>query len=38
VRDQVSHPYSITGRITVLCILIFRFFDTRRKDEIFWSE
>jgi len=25
VRDQVSHPYSTTGKITVLCILIFRF-------------
>jgi len=23
VRDQVSHPYKTTGRITVLCILIF---------------
>jgi hypothetical protein len=26
VRDQVSHPYSITSKITVLYILIFRFF------------
>jgi hypothetical protein len=26
VRDQVSHPYSTTGKITVLYILIFRFF------------
>jgi hypothetical protein len=26
VRDQVSHPYSATGKITVLYILIFRFF------------
>jgi hypothetical protein len=26
VRDQVSHPYSTTGRITVLYILIFKFF------------
>jgi hypothetical protein len=26
VRDQVSHPYSINGKITVLYILIFRFF------------
>jgi hypothetical protein len=24
VRDQVSHPYSTTGKITVLYILIFR--------------
>jgi hypothetical protein len=22
VRDQVSHPYKTTGKITVLCILI----------------
>jgi len=29
VRDQVSHPYSRTGKITVLYILIFRFFDIR---------
>jgi hypothetical protein len=33
VRDQVSHPYSTTGRITVLYILIFRIFDMRREDE-----
>jgi len=26
VRDQVSYPYSTTGKITVLYILIFRFF------------
>jgi hypothetical protein len=26
VRDQVSHPYSTTGKITVLYILIFSFF------------
>jgi hypothetical protein len=26
VRDQVSHPYSTTGKITVLNILIFNFF------------
>jgi len=25
VRVQVSHPYSTTGKITVLYILIFRF-------------
>jgi hypothetical protein len=24
--DQVSHPYSTTGKITVLYILIFRFY------------
>jgi hypothetical protein len=27
VRDQASHPYSTTGKITVLCILFFKFFD-----------
>jgi hypothetical protein len=34
VRDQVSHPYSTTGKITVLCILIFIFFiwDGKTKD------
>jgi hypothetical protein len=33
VRDQVSHPYSATGKITVFYILIFRSFDMRRKDK-----
>jgi hypothetical protein len=31
VRDQVSHPYSITGKITVLYILIFRFLTLNEK-------
>jgi hypothetical protein len=26
------------GKITVLCILIFRFFDIRREDKRFWTE
>jgi hypothetical protein len=26
VRDQVVHPYSATGKITVLYIIIFSFF------------
>jgi hypothetical protein len=34
VRDQVSHPYSKTGKITLLYILIFRFFDMRREKKI----
>ena len=29
VSDQVSHPYKTTGRITVLCILIFKFLDSK---------
>jgi hypothetical protein len=38
VRDQVSHPYSTTGKITVLYILIVRFFYKRREDRRFWTE
>jgi hypothetical protein len=33
VRDQVSHSYSTTGKITVLYVLIFRFFDMRRENK-----
>jgi hypothetical protein len=36
VRNQISHPYSTTGKITVLYILIFRFFDMRQEDKRFW--
>jgi hypothetical protein len=35
VRDQVSHPYSTTGKITPLYILIFRLFYMRREDKYF---
>jgi hypothetical protein len=35
VRDQISHPYRTTGKIIVLCILIFKFFDSRREDRRF---
>jgi hypothetical protein len=35
VRDKVSHPYSLIGNITVLCMFIFRFFNMRWEDKIF---
>jgi hypothetical protein len=38
VRDQVSHPYNTTGKIKDFYILIFRFFDMKREDKIFWTE
>jgi hypothetical protein len=38
VRDQVSHPYRIKGKIIFLYILMFTFFDSRREDRRFWTE
>jgi hypothetical protein len=38
VRDQVSHPYSTTGKITVLYILMFRFSDIRLEDKRYESQ
>jgi hypothetical protein len=38
VRDQVLHPYNTTGKIAVLYILIFRFFDIRQEDKRFWTQ
>jgi hypothetical protein len=38
VRDQLSHPHKTTGRILVLCILIFTFLDSRREDKRLWTE
>jgi hypothetical protein len=33
VRDQVSHPYRTTGRIIILCIVIFMFWAAEKKTE-----
>ena len=38
VRDNVSQPYSTTGNIIVLCILIFQFSERIREDESVWTE
>jgi len=33
VNDQVSHPYKTTGKILVLYILIFKFFDINLENQ-----
>jgi hypothetical protein len=38
VTDQASHPYKITGKITVLYILILVFVDSRLGYKRFWTE
>jgi hypothetical protein len=38
IRDLVSHPYKTAGKILILCILIFKLVDSRREDNIFWTE
>ena len=38
VRDQVSHPCTTSGKIIVLCILIFIYLDSKLEDKIFCTE
>ena len=38
VSDQVSHPYKTTGKITFLCILIFKLLDSKLEDKRFCAE
>jgi hypothetical protein len=35
VRDHVSHPYRTTGKIIILYVLMFTYFDSRREDRRF---
>jgi hypothetical protein len=37
VRDQMSRRYRTTGKIIVLCILIFTFLVSRLEDKRFWT-
>jgi hypothetical protein len=37
-KDQVSHPYKTTGKITILYISIFMFLNSKRQDRRFWTK
>jgi hypothetical protein len=38
VTNHVTHQYRTTSKITVLHILIFTFFDSRREERRFWTK
>jgi len=38
MKDQASHPYKTTGKILVLCILIFMFLGSKWEDKGLWTE
>jgi len=38
VSDQVSHPYKTTGKIRLLCFLIFTFVDSKLESKRFCTE
>ena len=38
VKDQASHPYKTTGKITFLCLLIFIFLGSKLEDKRFCTE
>jgi len=38
VRNQTSHPYKTRGKITILCVLIFMFLDSKLEDKRFCTK
>jgi hypothetical protein len=38
VSDHISHPYKTIGKIIVLCILIFVFFNSKLEDKRFCTK